>query len=175
MQPVYIDCHGLRQFSKILFALTNASMDKNDLSFSECVETNTKNNKSFPFFRIAIIASDPSLLHQFLMDNLSLPSQFIWYDNPADHESENTMIDHSGIQGINLYCLLYNIALISCFLTNIVRNKIDLMRGGIPDYLRARSCGFISYEFNRSINIEYFPMWIDTSIEDKEPLIINWY
>lgn len=94
MQPVYIDCHGLRQFSKILFALTNASMDKNDLSISECIETNTKNNKSFPFFRIAIIASDPSLLHEFLMDNLSLPSQFIWYDDSEDPDYNESHVDY---------------------------------------------------------------------------------
>jgi hypothetical protein len=95
MSPVYIDCHGLRQFSKILFELTRCGMDKNDLSFSDCVETNTKNNKSFALFRVTILASDPSLLHEFLIDNLPIPSRFITcmdYDEYDADYIQNMMI-----------------------------------------------------------------------------------
>lgn len=77
MYQVYIDCHGLRQFSKILFELTRLGMDRNDLSFSDCIETNTKNNKTFVFFRIVIIASDPLLLREYLIGTLPIPSRFI--------------------------------------------------------------------------------------------------
>ena len=70
-------------------------MDKNDLSFSDCVETNTKNNKSFALFRVTILASDPSLLHEFLIDNLPIPSRFITcmdYDEYDADYIQNMMI-----------------------------------------------------------------------------------
>lgn len=113
MYQVYIDCHGLRQFSKILFELTRLGMDRNDLSFSDCIETNTKNNKSFAFFRIAVIASDVSLLHEYLMDNLPIPSRFITCtDDYIDidlESSENTMIDHSGYGDLFIEHLIHNL------------------------------------------------------------------
>ena len=113
MSPVYIDCHGLRQFSKILFELTRCGMDKNDLSFSDCVETNTKNNKSFAFFRITILASDASLLHEYLTDKLPIPNRFITCAddyNDIDYESsENTMIDHTGYGDLFIEHLIHNL------------------------------------------------------------------
>ena len=84
MQPVYIDCHGLRQFSKVsakIADLCETDFKFSDIKITQAIETNIKNNKSFCFYRIHIPSSNHVRLHEYLMDYLPIPSQFIWCDD----------------------------------------------------------------------------------------------
>lgn len=91
MQPVYIDCHGFNQFHKVLNALYSPKLDLGRfISDVETIEQIGSNNAFYDRYTVSVLPSDPMFagdhchLHEYLMDNLPIPSRFITcmdYDN----------------------------------------------------------------------------------------------
>lgn len=99
MQPVYIDCHGFNQFHKVINALYSP-----DLDLGRFISGVSITNLVYDCYTIQVLPSDPMFagsychLHEYLMDNLPIPSRFITcmdYDDIDPESSENTMIDHT--------------------------------------------------------------------------------
>ena len=83
MQPVFIDCHGFRQFHKVLNALYSPDLDLGRF-ISDLEVTEVQINKiSYSLFTIQVLPADPMFngshcyLHEYLMDTLPTPARFI--------------------------------------------------------------------------------------------------
>jgi hypothetical protein len=90
MQPVFIDCHGFKQFHKVVNALYSPKLDLggsiSSVSITNLVynpNTNKTSVLSYDRYTIQVLPSDPmfarshSHLHEYLMDNLPIPARFI--------------------------------------------------------------------------------------------------